>query len=112
MNGVDGPNFAAYIFAAAMLLIAVVTQLAASGRIGRNGFVGIRIPPTLASEAAWRAGHRAAVLPTWIGFVVVIITAVVAQFAPQAFVVVVVLLLLFLVWAVLAAWLAARSATQ
>ena len=56
-------NFTAYIISAAMLLVVVVTQLAASGKIHRNGFVGIRIPPTMASDAAWTAGHRAARVP-------------------------------------------------
>ena len=77
-------NFAAYTVAAAMLVVVVVTQCAASGKIRRNGFVGLRIPPTMASDAAWVAGHRAAVAPSWIGFVVVAITAGAAQFTPGA----------------------------
>ena len=41
-------DLTAYVLTAAMLLVVVVTHLAASGRIQRNGFVGIRIPPTMA----------------------------------------------------------------
>ncbi|CAN5115461.1 hypothetical protein BH11ACT4_BH11ACT4_16600 [soil metagenome] len=52
----------------ALLLVAAVTQLAANGVIKRNGFVGIRIPSTLGGDAAWLAGHKAAVAPVWIGF--------------------------------------------
>lgn len=34
-----------------------IASAAASGRIGRNSSAGIRIPETLASDAAWSAGH-------------------------------------------------------
>ncbi len=34
--------------------------MAATGRLPRNLFAGIRIPSTLRSDEAWRAGHRAA----------------------------------------------------
>ncbi len=37
-----------------------VTAAAASGRLRRNGWVGIRLGSTGASDAAWLAGHRAA----------------------------------------------------
>ncbi|NYE00217.1 hypothetical protein BJY21_001401 [Kineosphaera limosa] len=40
-----------------------VTASAARGDLGRNGAVGIRTAATTASDAAWVAGHRAA-LPT------------------------------------------------
>jgi uncharacterized membrane protein len=105
-------NFAAYIVAAAMLLVVVVTQLAASGKIRRNGFVGLRIPPTMASEAAWVAGHRAARAPSWIGFVTVAIAAGVAQFTPEAMTAPIVLLFLFLGWSVVAAWRGAGTVTS
>ena len=39
----------------------VMTHSGASGKLARNGIVGIRIPSTMASDAAWRAGHRAAI---------------------------------------------------
>ena len=105
-------NFTAYIISAAMLLVVVVTQLAASGKIHRNGFVGIRIPPTMASDAAWTAGHRAARVPSWIGFVLVAIAAGAAQFTPGATTACIVLLFLFLGWSVVAAWRGARAATS
>jgi hypothetical protein len=104
-------DLTAYVLTAAMLLVVVVTQLAASGRIQRNGFVGIRIPPTMASDAGWLAGHRAARVPSWIGFVLVAIAAGFAQFIPGATTACLVLLLLFLGWSVLAAWRGARAAT-
>jgi hypothetical protein len=40
---------------------------AAAGKLARNGISGgIRLPSTLASDAAWRAGHRAAIPITWL----------------------------------------------
>ena len=107
-------NFTAYIIAAAMLLVVVVVvpQLAASGKIRRNSFVGLRIPPTMASDAAWVAGHRAARVPSWIGFVVVAIAAGAAQLTPGATIAGIVLLFLFLGWSVAAAWRGARAATS
>ncbi|MCC5671419.1 SdpI family protein [Kocuria rhizophila] len=38
----------------------MVTRMGASGEMGRNGAVGIRIKATKRSDAAWRAGHAAA----------------------------------------------------
>jgi hypothetical protein len=110
MSYAHSTNVVAYILAATMLLVVVVTQLAASGKIGRNGFVGIRIPPTMANDAAWTAGHKAARIPSWIGFVLVAVTAGVAQFIPGINGVLIAILLLFLAWSVVAAWRGARSA--
>lgn len=101
----------AYVITAAMLLVVVVTQLAASGRIRRNGFVGIRIPPTMASDAAWTRGHRAALVPSWVGLVLVACSAGVAQFTPGGTTAGIALLLVFLAWSVVAAWRGTRVAT-
>lgn len=92
-----------------MLLVVVVTQLAASGRSGRNGLVGIRISPTMASDAAWTAGHKAALVPSWIGFALVAVTAGVAQFVPRINGVLIAILLFFLAGSVVAAWRGGRS---
>lgn len=37
----------------------ILCHLAARGTLRRNQIAGIRIPSTLASDAAWREGHRA-----------------------------------------------------
>lgn len=50
------------IVAAVFALVFVV--LPARGAIGPNAFVGVRTRATIHSAAAWRRGHRAAVLPT------------------------------------------------
>lgn len=48
-----------------MILVPVVVYLvvsaAATGRLPRNRWVGLRTTASLSSETAWRAGHRAAV---------------------------------------------------
>lgn len=41
-------------------VIWAVTAAAANGRLARNGSVGIRTRATRSSDAAWRAGHQAA----------------------------------------------------
>jgi hypothetical protein len=54
------------IFEMVAVLCVVTTHLAASGRLERNSFAGFRIPSAMASDAAWRAGHRAAVPIMWL----------------------------------------------
>jgi len=41
------------------VILIVVGRLAAMGRLPRNPLVGIRLPSTLRSQEAWRAGHVA-----------------------------------------------------
>jgi hypothetical protein len=42
------------------VFVVAVGRTAAAGRLPKNLLVGIRIPSTLRSDAAWRAGHLAA----------------------------------------------------
>lgn len=58
------------IFPIALLLMAIVAEVAARGHLPRNGFVGIRIPSTLRTDEGWLAGHRAAAPVSWIGFAI------------------------------------------
>ncbi|WP_316292067.1 SdpI family protein, partial [Clavibacter michiganensis] len=67
----------ALLLAVAALLILGTTQLAAWGLLKRNGWIGIRTRPLMASDEAWRAGHVAALpalrstcLPVAIGGVI------------------------------------------
>lgn len=68
----------AIVFPLLGLLIAVVCQLAGSGRLKRNAFVGIRLPSVMASDEAWRAGHRAVVQLAWFAFFAMFIVAILA----------------------------------
>jgi hypothetical protein len=45
------------------VLIAAMAALGSAGRLPRNHLVGIRIPSTMRTDAAWAAGHRAATVP-------------------------------------------------
>ena len=40
-------------------VLVVVAAVSRAERLPRNWLVGIRIPSTMMSDAAWRAGHRA-----------------------------------------------------
>ena len=52
--------FMAVTFAFLAFVLIAVDWAAASGRLARNQWVGIRIPSTMRSDRAWVAGHRAA----------------------------------------------------
>ncbi|MGA8296077.1 MAG: SdpI family protein [Acidimicrobiales bacterium] len=42
------------------VIVFAIGRMASEGRLPRNPFVGIRIPSTMRSDAAWFAGHSAA----------------------------------------------------
>ena len=50
-----------WVAVALSLLVTVIAVLAGRGTLAANGLVGIRTRALRSSEAAWRAGHRAAV---------------------------------------------------
>lgn len=95
------------------LLVAGVVEAAATGRIGRNSAIGIRLPATLASDAAWTAGHRAARRPAWAGFTLTTAVAVASFFtAEQASAVLGVAVLVVFVAALVVASIAAVRAAE
>jgi hypothetical protein len=55
------------VLAGTAAFLLVLVTLCAVGVIPPNGAAGIRIPALLASDYAWRTGHRAAIVPTAIG---------------------------------------------
>lgn len=57
---------------------AIVIQACAAGKIGVNPVLGIRLRHLMVNEGAWRAGHRAALVPSWIGAAVVVVFAAVS----------------------------------
>ncbi len=59
-------EFASVLLIVGALVIAGAVQACATGRIGVNPIAGIRLPSVMVSDAAWRAGHAAAVIPHWV----------------------------------------------
>lgn len=88
-------------------VIVAVVALCGSGTITMNRGIGIRIPATRSSEAAWRAGHRAAYVPVIVGATVTVIVAglgiALPQFTATATWISVILLVATLIWAVIRA---------
>lgn len=60
------------------LVVVVLGRMAAQGRLPRNLFAGIRIPSTMRSDEAWRAGHEAAVSALTVAGLGPMLTALVA----------------------------------
>jgi hypothetical protein len=56
--------FALTLEIGAAVLVTWLTWRAANGSLARNNSAGVRTRITMASETAWRVGHRAALLPT------------------------------------------------
>ena len=101
----------------AAVLVAVVSQLGGNGVLGRNGFIGLRIPSTMFSDESWRAGHHAAARPAWIGFVATTLAAIVGLLFMSTdsgsiitSITVGAIFLATLIWVVVVATMAARSA--
>ncbi|GGL79236.1 SdpI family protein [Glutamicibacter protophormiae] len=57
-----------FILPLLMLASALTCRACAAGRITRNHWAGYRLPALFASDEAWRAGHAAALAPSWTGF--------------------------------------------
>jgi uncharacterized membrane protein len=74
-------TFMAIMFALLAFLLVAVDWAAATGRLRRNHWVGIRIPSTMRSDRAWVAGHRAALrlmplhLLTGVGLLLAVLSA-------------------------------------
>lgn len=62
------------------LVCGSIASASAKGSLPRNGAVGIRTKATKSSDAAWDAGHRAAVpmmrVTTWFGVLLTVVTIV------------------------------------
>lgn len=65
------------IIVGVLWLLFIVSKSAASGRLGRNHAVGIRVASLLDSDEKWRVGHGAAVAPLRITALGTTMTAVI-----------------------------------
>lgn len=71
-------------FGLAGVIVVGLGRLAASGRLPRNLIAGIRLPSTMRSDEAWRAGHLAAASAlTAAGFGPVAVAVIVAAKSPS-----------------------------
>jgi hypothetical protein len=68
----------AIVLMLAGILIVVVGERAAGGRLGINSLMGIRTGALMASEAAWTAGHKAARIPMDLAGLVLFLAGAVA----------------------------------
>ncbi len=116
------PGIAAAI-AVAVLLAGVAWSFLMLGRValtgGRNHTVGFRLPSVMRSDAAWRAGHRAAARPLLVGAWAVTVLALLSLAASPATVPYVVVvaatvgaLLVQVLWATVAAHRGARRVSR
>ena len=67
-----GALFSALTTPVVLLVLFAVTRMGAEGDMGRNSAVGIRLRATQRSDAAWRAGHAAALPVVKVSCVVVL----------------------------------------
>lgn len=99
----------AWIFPALLCLLLVVSFAASRGSIPINHFLGIRIPPLTHSEAAWRAGHLAAVLPAALALVLSLISSMFGLSYPVAYWGTIIIFVCAVVWIFIAASRAALA---
>lgn len=71
------------VLASGAVLVLVIAILCANGVLPRNRGVGLRIPALMASDESWRAGHRAAILPSAVGALASVIATIVVLVQPS-----------------------------
>jgi len=93
-----------------LLSVLVVTCIGAGrGAVPRNHFFGVRLPPLMRSDAAWRVGHAAGVVPAGIAFVVAFVCSVIGLAAPVAYWGSILAMAGGVVWVFVRAWNAANA---
>jgi hypothetical protein len=75
--------FSGLVLAVSGVVVIVIAELAARGRMGINGAAGIRLPSLMTSDEAWSRGHQAARLPMSIAGVFTTAGGLVAVLVPS-----------------------------
>lgn len=62
----NSPWFTAFLMLAVDIVLVVVMRMAATGRLKRNAWAGIRLPSAITSDAAWVLAHKTALPYIWV----------------------------------------------
>jgi hypothetical protein len=107
---------AGIVLVLAGLLVVVVSELTASGRLGMNSLAGLRFGAVMASDEGWTVGHRAARIPLDLAGAALAVAGLVFLLVPMseggASAVMLISAGFALVMVVIASVLAQRAATQ
>jgi hypothetical protein len=66
----NSPWFTAFLMLAVDIVLVVVMRMAASGRLKRNAWLGIRLPASISTDAAWTVAHQRALPYIWVTAIV------------------------------------------
>jgi SdpI/YhfL family protein len=72
------------VFTGLLFVLLVTCIVAGRGILPVNHFFGVRLPALMGSQAAWRGGHRAAVIPAAVAFTIALIGSGVGLVVPVA----------------------------
>ncbi|MGA1838632.1 SdpI family protein [Herbiconiux sp. 11R-BC] len=99
-----------WVFTGLLLVLLIACVAAGQGVLRRNHVFGVRFPAMMRSDAAWRRGHLAGVLPAGIAFAVAAICSTVGLSVPLAYGGTIVAFVGGVIWVVLRASRAAGPA--
>lgn len=100
-----------WLFTALLVLLVVACVGAARGAIRVNHLFGVRLPILMRSEAAWRAGHRASIVPAACAAAVALTASSVAIAVPGGHLIAIVAIAAFAVGVVWVFLRASRAAS-
>ncbi|MGN6125451.1 MAG: SdpI family protein [Humibacter sp.] len=102
----------AWVFTVLLAVLFVTCVLASRDRVSENRYFGLKLPALLRSEAAWRNGHRAAILPAGIMVVIALVCAIIGLSVPAVYWGSIAAFVIGVVWTMLAATRAARATPE
>jgi len=108
-NAAHGLATLGWVCTALLLMMAFICLAAGAGKLRANGVIGIRIPAVMRSEAAWKAGHAAGVVPAFISCAVGLACSAVGLITSVAYFGAIVALVGGLIWVVIRAVRAANT---